>query len=633
MPVFRLPHSPGVQRPWATLQGKLERAKRLDWREPRQALRQWTQLLGDTSKAALHVDSSCALPAAMRELDARFGVNPADIMAFVIQQALDLPALFPEHAAEESDLPSAIVKGADGSPVPSRAPTSHTFSAIPILMPTAPATQQQIVFSRKQLCSLLAHAFLGTLMQPGAAHGEEFFVNRGELPDVGDDHDILTGSLSFIALLRYPSKVAMHRTLCMLLYFAQMKEHMGTVGDELVAFERHTLAAQAPPPSATPSLEKGTKPASTSASTASTDSPASDDTARHSPGAAFDVPDWASCESCVGRIIVHDKRMEDVRPMSALVDFANRDLMIHEVIPSATQEEVLFSTRPELFVSMLFIPRLRPHEAAVMRNSRMVVDYTGYQATFAVKEKLEMQPSALATPAIARPTTCSDVVAIDAVVNRGLTQFTLASLYRDLNKAYAGFCGCFGLRTPAGDKGEPQADESTGDGESREHRGAARVLSSGLWGCGVFGGDPVLKMLQQLMVTSHLGVDLHFSTYKQPSTQAKLQRVVALLAQLPDLKVRDLFSIMTAAPASGFARDKTVFGEFVIHQLKQRAGQPSEFDTGQFACTEAEVRIRHLMAQAEEAEEKADRVRAMALYQRARAIDRALFDALMMPSA
>ena len=34
----------------------------------------------------------------------------------------------------------------------------------------------------------------------------------------------------------------------------------------------------------------------------------------------------------------------------AFVDFANQDLHIHCVIPSATQEEVLFSCCPEAFV-------------------------------------------------------------------------------------------------------------------------------------------------------------------------------------------------------------------------------------------------------------------------------------------
>ena len=43
----------------------------------------------------------------------------------------------------------------------------------------------------------------------------------------------------------------------------------------------------------------------------------------------------------------------------AFVDFANRDLHIHQVIPSATQEEVLFSCCPEAFPGTLpFSPLL-----------------------------------------------------------------------------------------------------------------------------------------------------------------------------------------------------------------------------------------------------------------------------------
>lgn len=77
---------------------------------------------------------------------------------------------------------------------------------------------------------------------------------------------------------------------------------------------------------------------------------------------AKSLPDWSKCEKPVARerTIVHDGLMEAVMLSSdrpAFVDFANKNLHIHQVIPSCTQEEILFSCAPSCFVSMLITGR------------------------------------------------------------------------------------------------------------------------------------------------------------------------------------------------------------------------------------------------------------------------------------
>lgn len=69
----------------------------------------------------------------------------------------------------------------------------------------------------------------------------------------------------------------------------------------------------------------------------------------------------------------------------SLVNFANRDLHIFKVIPSATQEEVLFSIRSELFPFILTCPRMEVGESMVAHGAVRHSTYSGYLNTFEYK--------------------------------------------------------------------------------------------------------------------------------------------------------------------------------------------------------------------------------------------------------
>ena len=133
------------------------------------------------------------------------------------------------------------------------------------------------------------------------------------------------------------------------------------------------------------------------------------------------------------------------------------------MIASGTQEEVLFSVRPELFVSMLVAMGggvMQKDEAVVVSGARQYSAYTGYLSTFAFGG---------ATPALASPQQPPpDIVAMDCSV-AGAGQYTANVVVRDLNKARVAFGGtCNGS------------------------------ISTGKWGCGVFGGDIALKFILQV---------------------------------------------------------------------------------------------------------------------------------------
>ena len=114
-------------------------------------------------------------------------------------------------------------------------------------------------------------------------------------------------------------------------------------------------------------------------------------------------------------------------------DFANKDIHIHMIIPSATQEEVLFSCCPEAFVSILFCERMSDNEGIIIGGTSRFADYTGYQNSFRFSGYFE-----------APPFKRCDILVLDAAVG-AREQFGREGLQRDLNKAYLGFNACASL--------------------------------------------------------------------------------------------------------------------------------------------------------------------------------------------
>jgi hypothetical protein len=52
------------------------------------------------------------------------------------------------------------------------------------------------------------------------------------------------------------------------------------------------------------------------------------------------------------------------------VDFANKYLHIHQIIPSCTQEEVMFSVRPECYLGIIICDVMLDHEAIIISGAK-----------------------------------------------------------------------------------------------------------------------------------------------------------------------------------------------------------------------------------------------------------------------
>ncbi len=87
------------------------------------------------------------------------------------------------------------------------------------------------------------------------------------------------------------------------------------------------------------------------------------------------------------------------------------------------------------------------------------------------------------------------VVALDALYFPMDYQYSVEGMHRELLKAYCGFS--------VARKGRVQSAPEDGDSMSLPQVGAfadrrvpSGLVATGHWGCGVFGGDPFLKVVQ-----------------------------------------------------------------------------------------------------------------------------------------
>ncbi|GIQ83438.1 poly(ADP-ribose) glycohydrolase [Kipferlia bialata] len=250
------------------------------------------------------------------------------------------------------------------------------------------------------------------------------------------EHEQSIGSLALGDIFTSSHRVAVERVVCLLLYFVYWADpDHSMLGDngtcDTVTFERVAQGMEE-----MPKWEESTRPIDTAG------------------------------------VRVHSGVMEESNCIG-FADFANRDIHIHCVIGSATQEEVLFSCCPEAFVGLLLYPRLldgtdgSKSEVGVIRNARRVCSYTGYDRTFTAGPPLSTLVS-------------HDILVYDACYSG---QFYRRNLDRDLYKAYLGFR-------------------------------AVPDISTGKWGCGVFNGVPLYKFLTQLMACGETGTRMDYSAFK-----------------------------------------------------------------------------------------------------------------------
>ncbi|CAF2780567.1 unnamed protein product [Rotaria sp. Silwood2] len=292
------------------------------------------------------------------------------------------------------------------------------------------------------------------------------------------------GSIDLIDLYHVPfDRVAIERIRCLIEYFRLSSQQQDKNDDREISIERYSYAEE--------------------------------------------LPDWKKQLDAIqeSKVSVFAERMEASEEAQGFVDFANKQIHIHSITSSATQEEILckillseillsskkrlfsfflVSCCPEAFLAILVCDTLRSDEVVILRGCKRFSDYRGYGETFQFVGPYANQ----------NPTHIQDILIMDACLSN---HFSRCHIDRDLGKAWAAFA------------------------KARDE-----IIVTGNWGCGVFGGDPMFKFLQQVCAASVL-VDtvkkLDYSAYGDDRLVSKLKD---LMKQLEKKKktVADVYRMM-----------------------------------------------------------------------------------------
>jgi len=220
-------------------------------------------------------------------------------------------------------------------------------------------------------------------------------------------------------------------------------------------------------------------------------------------------------------IKLHIGSMED-SDAKPFVDFANRYIHIGSIIPSLTQEEVLFSCCPECFLSLLFIDEMRDNEIVLIKDIRRFSSYKGYLYSF---EWTGFYPTQKIL----------DTIVVDAVASN---HFCEEYQIRDLNKAYLSFI---------------------------QYKG--QTISTGHWGCGAFGGTKAHKFLQQVCAAQMAKVTLDYSTFKNKNEFELLAKLYALVI---DNKLTVGFIVQRMLEYGELPRRRPPFEDWILEQLTNK---------------------------------------------------------------
>ena len=194
---------------------------------------------------------------------------------------------------------------------------------------------------------------------------------------------------------------------------------------------------------------------------------------------------------------IHIKDMDNpgIKTQS-LVNFANRNFQTGQIIPSATQEEVLFCVRPELYAAMMICQRVNVNEIVVVSNTYKIMENEGYLQSFKFTKLKENFFSEDLTSSYDNDN--ENILCLDATFSY---HYSPKSVAQDISKFYSACNYC-----------------------SKKYENPG--ISTGSWGCGAFGCDKAHKFLQQLICAKANNVKLSFSTFGKEKYAKDLERLI-----------------------------------------------------------------------------------------------------------
>eukprot|EP00045_Choanoeca_perplexa_P006235 m.52931 g.52931 ORF g.52931 m.52931 type:complete len:443 (+) comp13532_c0_seq4:218-1546(+) len=213
------------------------------------------------------------------------------------------------------------------------------------------------------------------------------------------------------------------------------------------------------------------------------------------PAAMTTAEAWSSSQLPLQPIEVDDSGMIEDHPNTIQVDFANAMIGGGVLCGGNVQEEIRFSTEPLLTCTLAFVEVAQDHEAIHLIGSRPYAGYTGYGGNLRFSP---LSDDANLPQQLEDSTHTSYLCAIDAVPHPRSSQYGIEGRLRECCKALAGF--------------------TTPDHLPHAEMWQQWSVTTGNWGCGVFGGYRPLKSLLQWMAASASNRKMIYCTFDQGSS-------------------------------------------------------------------------------------------------------------------
>ncbi|KAL0740706.1 hypothetical protein Bca4012_082219 [Brassica carinata] len=212
------------------------------------------------------------------------------------------------------------------------------------------------------------------------------------------------------------------------------------------------------------------------------------------------------------------------------VSYPEADYWAKSITPlCSVKEEIRFMMNPELIAGMLFLPRMDGNEAIEIVGAERFTLYTGFGSSF------QFAGDYLDNKELDRyMRRKTRVVAIDAMPRPGRRQYKPDGLLREVNKAFTGYLHQCKHQVVSLSSSSASATHVV---ECSEKIGVA----TGNWGCGVFGGDPEVKIMLQWLAISQSGRPfLSYYTFGLQALQ-NVNQVVERIS-LQEMNVGELWS-------------------------------------------------------------------------------------------
>ena len=196
----------------------------------------------------------------------------------------------------------------------------------------------------------------------------------------------------------------------------------------------------------------------------------------------------------------------------SLVNFANRNFQTGKIIPSATQEEILFCVRPELFAAMFICQRVYENEIIIISNAYKLMDNTGYLNSFkfkSLKENIFSNYDFIKNDN-------EHILCLDATFK---DHYSFKSVLQDFSKFYIACEYCVKKNENAG-------------------------ISTGSWGCGAFYCDKAHKFIQQLICAKANGIKLSYSTFGEQNYKNKFEKLLKAVIKYSSNYVKLILKVL-----------------------------------------------------------------------------------------